>query len=356
MGKSQFKFYQFKGNKPKIKKMEIEKKEKKEKRKNLEGKFMGGNHFARKSFRKSLRRGGISKISSEKIRINFPPSFFLVFLILFSFLSAFSFFSCRQTKSLNQEAEKVLAVAPNEIAIRNVVKEEVRYFIRRIYSDSGWEEKVISSGAVHKYKAPAGLEIQFERASGSRDYQLDPGRAYAFRYDEQGELELFEASHGREDAVDLAPFVPTPMAVVEKMLEMANVTKEDVVYDLGCGDGRIVVTAAEKYGARGVGIDLDPRRIAESQERAKRAGVTSLVRFLQQDVMKADFSQATVVTLYLLPESNELLRPLLEKQLKPGARVVSHNYEIPGWEQKQIGYEVVTTEDGTQHTIYLYRR
>jgi ribosomal protein L11 methylase PrmA len=282
--------------------------------------------------------------------------FVLACLILLSLLSFISFPACTRPKPAAQETEKSLALASNEIAIRNVVKEEVHYYIREIYASSEWQEKVIPVGAVHKYRAPAGLEIQFQSASGEKDYQLDPGRAYAFRYDEKGELELFEGSHGREDAVDLAPFVPTPMVVVEKMLEMAGVTRDDVLYDLGCGDGRIVVTAARKYGARGVGIDLDPRRIAESQERARREGVTSLVRFFQQDVMKADFSEATVVTLYLLPESNELLRPLLEKQLKPGTRVVSHNYEIPGWEEKQAGYEVVTAEDGTQHTIYLYRR
>jgi len=283
-------------------------------------------------------------------------SFVLASLVFLSFLSLFSFHACTRPEPAAPEAEKILALASNEIAIRNVVKEEVRYFIREIYTSSEWQEKIIPVGAVHKYRAPAGLEIQFQSASGKKEYQLDPGQAYAFRYDEKGELELFEGSHGREDAVDLAPFVPTPMVVVEKMLEMAGVTKSDVLYDLGCGDGRIVVTAARKYGARGVGIDLDPRRIAESQERAKREGVTSLVRFFQQDVMKADFSEATVVALYLLPESNELLRPLLEKQLKPGTRVVSHNYEIPGWEEKQAGYEVVTAEDGTQHTIYLYRR
>lgn len=282
--------------------------------------------------------------------------FILPIFIVFSLLFLFSSFSCNQPKPEAQETEKALALSSQEIAIRNVVREEVRYYLREIYTDSDWEEKTIAVGAVHKYKAPAGLAIRFESASGEKEYHLDPGQAYAFRYDEKGELELFEGSHGREDAVDLAPFVPTPMAVVEKMLALAEVTKEDVVYDLGCGDGRIVVTAAKKYGAKGVGIDLDPRRIAESRERAKREGVTHLVHFEQQDVMKADFSQATVVTLYLLPESNELLRPLLEKQLKPGARVVSHNYEIPGWEEKQIGYEIVTAEDGTKHTIYLYRR
>jgi ribosomal protein L11 methylase PrmA len=276
-------------------------------------------------------------------------------LILF-FSGLILFVSCSQPRP-QAESEK-LAPAPSgsEIALRNVVKEEVRYSIRQLYSNSDWQEKTLPVGAVEKVKAPAGLEIRFQSASGEKEYRLDPGQAYAFRYDEKGELELFEGSHGRTDAADLAPFVPTPMAVVEKMLEMAAVSEHDVVYDLGCGDGRIVVTAAKKYGARGVGIDLDPQRIAESQERANREGVAKMVRFRQQDVMKADFSEATVVTLYLLPESNEMLRPLLEAQLKPGARVVCHNYEIPGWEEKQAAYETVTAEDGTQHTIYLYRR
>ncbi|MCX7975382.1 MAG: class I SAM-dependent methyltransferase [Candidatus Aminicenantes bacterium] len=305
--------------------------------------------------RSKIEKGKLNPKNRRLINLSFH-SLFLTSLIIVNLLALFSSHSCTRPESTTQEAESALALSSKEIAIRNVVKEEVRYFIREVYTDSDWEEKIIPVGAVHKYNAAAGLAIRFISPSGEKEYHLDAGQAYAFRYDERGELELFEGSHGREDAVDLAPFVPTPMEVVERMLAMAAVTKDDLVYDLGCGDGRIVVTAAKKYGAKGVGIDLDPRRIAESLDRAKREGVAHLVRFEQQDVMKADFSKATVVTLYLLPESNELLRPLLEKQLKPGVRVVSHNYEIPGWEEKQVGYEVVTVENGTQHSIYLYRR
>ncbi|HEX7890077.1 MAG TPA: class I SAM-dependent methyltransferase [Ramlibacter sp.] len=124
------------------------------------------------------------------------------------------------------------------------------------------------------------------------------------------------------------PYVPTPQSVVDRMLQMAKVKRSDVVYDLGCGDGRIVVTAARKYGARGVGIDIDPRRIAEAKENAEKAGVGNRAQFLVADLFESDFSKATVVTLYLLPVINQKLRPQLWRQLKVGTRVVSHDFDM----------------------------
>jgi cyclopropane fatty-acyl-phospholipid synthase-like methyltransferase len=127
-------------------------------------------------------------------------------------------------------------------------------------------------------------------------------------------------------------YVPTPPAVVEAMLKMANVSSSDVVYDLGCGDGRIPIAAAQKYGARGIGIDIDPARIAEAKENAKAAGVTDKVTFLEQDLFTSDFSNATVVTLYLLPSLNQKLMPKLKAELKPGTRIVSHAFDMgPEW-------------------------
>ena len=123
-------------------------------------------------------------------------------------------------------------------------------------------------------------------------------------------------------------YVPTPPAVVEAMLKMANVTGKDVVYDLGCGDGRIPIAAAQKYGARGIGIDIDPVRIAEAKENAKTAGVADKVTFLNQDLFTSDFKEATVVTLYLLPSLNEKLMPKLKAELKPGTRIVSHAFDM----------------------------
>jgi 2-polyprenyl-3-methyl-5-hydroxy-6-metoxy-1,4-benzoquinol methylase len=131
------------------------------------------------------------------------------------------------------------------------------------------------------------------------------------------------------------PYVPTSTEVVEAMLKVAKVGKNDVLYDLGSGDGRIPITAAKQFGTRGVGIDIDPDRIKEANENAKTAGVTDKVKFLQQDLFKSDFSKATVVTLYLLPEINLRLRPQLFKQLKPGTRVVSHAFDMGDWKPEK---------------------
>ena len=123
-------------------------------------------------------------------------------------------------------------------------------------------------------------------------------------------------------------FVPTPQEVVDAMLKLAKVTKNDVIYDLGSGDGRIPITAAKTYGARGVGIDIDPQRIKEAMENLKAAGVGDRVKFLNQDLFTTDISEATVVTLYLLPSLNVKLIPKLNKELKPGTRVVSHAFDM----------------------------
>lgn len=132
------------------------------------------------------------------------------------------------------------------------------------------------------------------------------------------------------------PYVPTDPEVVKKMLDMAALQAGEKIYDLGCGDGRIVIAAAKSYGARGVGIDLNPQRLTEARANAKAAGVEDKVEFRQQDLMQADFSDANVVSLYLLPSVNLQLRPQLWKQLKPGTRVVSHDFDMgPTWPPEQ---------------------
>lgn len=143
-------------------------------------------------------------------------------------------------------------------------------------------------------------------------------------------------------------FVPTPNEVVDKMLELAKVTSKDVVYDLGCGDGRIVITAAQKYGVRAVGIDIDPKRVAEANANAKAAKVTDRVRFIEGDLFEADISEATVVSLYLLTRLNEKLKPKLMKDLKPGTRVVSHAFDMGDWKPEQ-------TAQVASSTVYLWR-
>lgn len=148
---------------------------------------------------------------------------------------------------------------------------------------------------------------------------------------------------GAQDVI----YVPTSDTVVDAMLKLAKVKAGDVVYDLGSGDGRIVIAAAKNYGARGVGIDIDPERISESNLNAKKAGVTKKVKFVEADLFESNFSEATVVTLYLLSRLNERLKPMLLKQLKPGTRIVSHAFDMGDWKPEEV-----RMVDGA--TIYLW--
>jgi SAM-dependent methyltransferase len=154
-------------------------------------------------------------------------------------------------------------------------------------------------------------------------------------------LVLFASFAAAQSVQPEVPYVPTTDAAVQAMLKLGDVKKTDIVYDLGCGDGRIVVAAAKNYGARGVGIDINPQRVQEAKENAKKAGVENLVRFEVNDLFKADFHEATVVTLFLLPEVNMRLRPKLLQELQPGTRIVSNTFDMGDWkpdkEQKLNG-------------------
>ena len=142
-------------------------------------------------------------------------------------------------------------------------------------------------------------------------------------------------------------FVPTPQEVVDAMLKLANVKAGDVIYDLGCGDGRIVITAAQRYGVRGIGIDIDPQRIKEATANAQKAGVSDKVKFMQADLFETNVSDANVVTLYLLPSLNLKLQPKLMRELKAGSRVVSHAFDMGDWKAEQ-------EQDVNGRHIYLW--
>ena len=166
-----------------------------------------------------------------------------------------------------------------------------------------------------------------------------------------GALGLYGLAGAQDSVLDRRPdviFVPTPNSVVDMMLKLAGVTKKDTVYDLGCGDGRIVITAAQKYGARGVGIDIDPERVNEATENVRKAAVSDRVKIVRGDLFKTDISPATVVTLYLLTDLNLKLRPKLMKELKPGTRVVSHAFSMGDWQPERTA-----DVDGAQ--VYLWR-
>ena len=160
-------------------------------------------------------------------------------------------------------------------------------------------------------------------------------------------LPLSQAQEGK-----IVPYVPTPQAVVDRMLELAQVKKGDVVYDLGSGDGRIVVTAAKKYGVKAIGFEIDPQRIKESHENIKKAGVENLVEIRQQDIRTVDLSQASVLTMYLLPEVNLMIRPNIWKQMKAGSRIVSHDFDMGDW--KPLKTEQIKDDSSWDHTLYLW--
>jgi cyclopropane fatty-acyl-phospholipid synthase-like methyltransferase len=171
-------------------------------------------------------------------------------------------------------------------------------------------------------------------------------------------LALISSAQAQLGPREEIPFVPTPVEVIDKMLELAEVKKGDVVYDLGSGDGRIVIRAAQKFGVRAVGIEMDSWLLAKARKDAKAAGVTHLVEFRAQDALKADISKATVVTLYMLPWFNEAMKPSFKKYLPPGARIVAHDFTIEGWQpDKSIKLTEPETKTGGlmhYHTLYLW--
>jgi ubiquinone/menaquinone biosynthesis C-methylase UbiE len=149
----------------------------------------------------------------------------------------------------------------------------------------------------------------------------------------------------------LAPFVPSPQPVVERMLEAAGVKAGETVYDLGCGDGRVLITAAERFKAKGVGVELSARLVEQARQTVRQRGLQNWITILEGDLLEADVSHADVVTLYLLTSSNEQLQPKLEQSLRAGARVVSHDFAMRGWKPARI--EKVDVSNRT-HTIYVY--
>lgn len=148
------------------------------------------------------------------------------------------------------------------------------------------------------------------------------------------------------------PYVPTHEMIVDEMLKMAEVNGDDVLYDLGSGDGRIPITAAQRFGTRGVGVDINPERIKEANENAAKANVTDKVEFVEGDLFEMDLREATVITLYLLPSVNMKIRPKI-LQMKPGTRVVSHNYDMGDWKPERT--KKIITPDGYEHYVYFWR-
>ena len=239
--------------------------------------------------------------------------------------------------------------------LRNVTGRPLAYTVLPAPGARPTLTRTLAAGAVDRLLADEPFEISFDNGRRTASFIVHPGRPYSFRYDEEGVVRVYPGSHGRADAADLAPYVPTPPEVVGRMLEAAGVGRDDVVYDIGCGDGRVVIAAAKLRGARGVGIEIDPALVETCRARAREEGVEGLVRFVRMDGARARLREATVVAVYLLPESLETLRPLFERDLRPGARVVSHDYRVPGWDDRLVLSEALADATGRDHKIHLYR-
>lgn len=243
----------------------------------------------------------------------------------------------------------------DDATLRNVTKGPIAYTILPGPGRPGPRTRRLAVGAVDRIATDLPVEVSFDNGRRSASYLVHPGKPYSFRYDESGVIRIYPGSHGREDAADLAPFVPTPPEVVLRMLEIAAIGPDDLVYDLGCGDGRMVIAAAKTRGAPGIGVELDAALIAQCRATASREGVADKVRFLRLDATKVRLTDATVLLLYLLPESLEALAPRFERELRPGARIVSHDYKIPGWDDRLVLTEVLPGQGGRDHRIIFYR-
>lgn len=283
-----------------------------------------------------------------------------ILAVLFLALAVLAIFSGRTGREAENRVDLVTrpgaaTASGRESTLRNVTKGPIVYTLPPGPGRTAPRTRTLAVGAVDRIAADLPVEITFDNGRRTVSHVVHPGRPYSFRYDESRVIRVYPGSHGREDAADLAPFVPTPPEVVARMIEVAAIGPGDVVYDLGCGDGRTVIAAAKTRGARGVGIELDAALVEQCRAAAKREGVADLVRFLHMDASKARLTAATVLVLYLLPESLEDLEPLFERDLRPGARIVSHDYRIPGWDGRIVHTEVLPAESDRDHRVILYR-
>jgi len=282
------------------------------------------------------------------------------FILIIAAAAGFLVFRSALDKTPLDRTVYVTAQAPARTVprttLRNVVPRDVNFTIEAATRPPKTFARKLEPGAVEILATDVPVEIVFFNGVRTVRQTVYPDRPYSFRLDESDLVKIYPGSHGRQDEADLAPYVPTPLEIIEKMLDTAAVTHNDVLYDIGCGDGRVVIAAARLRGARGVGIDIDPNLIEESRREARRQGVDGLTRFIRMDATQAGFTEATVVAVYLLPESLALLRPKFEAELRPGARIVSHQYLIPGWEDKLVRTDLVEDASGKSRKIHLYIR
>lgn len=243
-----------------------------------------------------------------------------------------------------------------EIHIHNDTDAEIKFQTRILHTEDEPDVYFLAPGETRTLLGRKVLEFQILPEELSRLYYLAPGEDYSVRKIDGKDFKIFQKVKGYEEAVMLAPFVPSPDQVIERTLSLVGVTKDSIVYDLGCGDGRVVIAAARIYGARGVGIDINPELIEEARQNARASGVEDLVEFRVGDVFQTSLTEATLVYVFLFPDSNRLLRPYLEKQLKKGTTVASLGFDFPAWEDRLTGLHDIVDEDGFHRIVYVYER
>jgi SAM-dependent methyltransferase len=258
-------------------------------------------------------------------------------------------------RSVLREGENLSPDPSRNATLLNSTSRPLAFLLKPLYEGGAADKKILEPGETIRFNGSFHREITLYPLEKGLIYWIFPGENYVIRDIHDAGHRIFKMAEGDPRALQLAPYVPSPMSVVELMLEAAEVDSDSVVYDLGCGDGRVVLTAAKKYGARAVGIDINPELIKKARTKAAEAGLESLVEFREQDILKADISDATVVYLYLLPDSNRLLRPFLERQLTPGTKVACHSFSMPGWQERLTARHEIEGEYGMPKIIYIYR-
>jgi uncharacterized protein (TIGR03000 family) len=249
-----------------------------------------------------------------------------------------------QAPAAKAEPAVIVVLLPEEEDVKLEIRQQPT---RQTGSKRRFVSPPLTPGKRYYYTLTARWEPNnYTKIARTRKVYVTPGK--------ETEVDLRKPDPRTPDHIVIR-YVPTPPDVVDAMLKLAGVGKDDVVYDLGCGDGRIVITAVSKFRAKhGVGVDLDPKRLEESVANAKKAGVSDKVEFRRGDVMKIpDLDKATVVTTYLADELNEQLAPILKKVLEPGTRIVSHRFRMGAWKPDKT--EAITGEDGDKYLIHLWK-
>jgi SAM-dependent methyltransferase len=281
------------------------------------------------------------------------PGILLASLTLF-YLNSISILP--QNKVGNPDQGVPISVPAGTITLTNTTAHRFCFLYQPINEGGSPDKGVLAAGDKVEFEGNMHIELTIDHERGGLIYWLFPGERYVVKSIGQGGFRIFKMIRDDPTALDLAPHVATPESVIDSVLELIGVRQDSLVYDLGCGNGGILIRAAQKYGARCVGIDIDAGLIRQARKNAQAAAVSSLVRFHNQDIFDTDISRATIVYLYLYPDSLRLLRPFLEKQLKRGTTVVSFDFAFPGWESKLTSRHKIPGESLISKIVHVYRR